>query len=48
VKKLLAIPLKDEEVIELRRILMDKDPDGALEFLQTHAKGKARELLEGG
>ncbi len=47
-KKLLAIPLKDEEVIELCRILLDKDTEGALAFLQTHAKGKARELLEGG
>jgi hypothetical protein len=47
-KKLLAIPLEDEEVIELCRILMDKDAAGALEFLQTHVKGKARDLLEGG
>lgn len=47
-KKVLTIPLKDEEIIELCRILMDKDPEGALEFLQTHVKGKARELLEGG
>ena len=47
-KKLLTIPLEDEEIIELCRILMDRDPDGALEFLQTHVKGKARELLEGG
>jgi len=30
------------------RILLDKDPEGALAFLQTHAKGKARDLLEGG
>jgi pyruvate-formate lyase-activating enzyme len=45
-KKLLAIPLEDEELIELCRILMDRDPDGALEFLQTHVKGKARDLLE--
>jgi len=48
VKKLLTIPLEDEEIIELCRILMDKDPDGALAFLQTHFKGKARDLLEGG
>jgi len=47
-KKLLAIPLEDEDLIELCRILMDKDPDGALEFLQTHVKGKARDLLERG
>jgi pyruvate-formate lyase-activating enzyme len=47
-KKMLSIPLEDEEIIELCRILIDKDPDGALEFLQTHVKGKARSLLEGG
>lgn len=37
-----------QDRIELCRILIDKDPDGALEFLQTHVKGKARSLLEGG
>jgi len=48
VKKVLTIPLEDEEIIELCRILLDKDPKGALTFLQTHAKGKAHDLLEGG
>jgi hypothetical protein len=47
-KKVLTIPLEDKEIIELCRILLDKDPEGALAFLQTHVKGKARELLEGG
>jgi pyruvate-formate lyase-activating enzyme len=47
-RKVLTIPLEDEDIIELCRILLDKDPDGALAFLQTHAKGKARDLLEGG
>jgi pyruvate-formate lyase-activating enzyme len=47
-KKMLAIPLDDEEIIELCRVLMDKDAEGALEFLQTHVKGMARDLLEGG
>ena len=47
-KKLLAIPLEDKEIVELCRILMDRDSEGALAFLQTHVKGKARELLEGG
>lgn len=47
-RKLLAIPLEDEDIIELCRILMDRDPEGALVFLQTHVKGKARDLLEGG
>jgi hypothetical protein len=48
VKKLLAISLADEEIIELCRILLDRDPEGALAFLQTHFEGKARDLLEGG
>jgi hypothetical protein len=47
-KKMLSIPLEDEEIIELCRILIDKDAADALEFLQTHVKGKARDLLEGG
>ena len=47
-KKALVIPLEDEEAIELCRILMDKDPDGALAFLQAHVRNKARDLLEGG
>ena len=47
-KRVLTIPLEDEDIIELCRILMDKDADGALEFLQTHVKGMARDLLESG
>jgi starch phosphorylase len=35
-------------VPELMRILLDEDAEGALIFLQTHFKGKARDLLEGG
>jgi hypothetical protein len=47
-KKALHVVLEDKEVIELMRILMDEDAEGALIFLQTHFKGKARDLLEGG
>jgi hypothetical protein len=47
-KKALSIVLEDHDVIELMRILMDDDADGALAFLKQHFKGKARELLEGG
>ncbi len=47
-KKILALPLTDEEIIELCRVLMDRDADGALAFLQTHVKSQARDLLEGG
>ena len=47
-KKGLTLALKDAELIELCRVLIDKDAEGALEFLQVHLKGKARDLLEGG
>lgn len=47
-KKAINLVLEDEDIIELMRILIDEDADGALAFLKTHFKGKARELLEGG
>ena len=47
-KKAINLVLEDEDIIELMRILIDEDTDGALVFLKTHFKGKARELLEGG
>jgi hypothetical protein len=47
-KKALSVVLEDQDIIELMRILMDDDADGALAFLRQHFKGKARELLEGG
>lgn len=47
-KKDLHILLADEDIIELMRILLDEDAEGALEFLKKHTKGKTRELLEGG
>ena len=47
-KKVLQVALEDSDIIELMRILLDEDAKGALTFLQTHFKGKARELLEGG
>jgi len=47
-KKALSIVLEDQDVIELVRVLMDDDAEGALAFLKLHFKGKARELLEGG
>ncbi|MGZ9221010.1 MAG: hypothetical protein ACXW4Q_02785 [Anaerolineales bacterium] len=47
-KKALTVGLDDADIIELMRILLDEDPQGALDFLKKHFKGKARELLEGG
>lgn len=47
-KKSLSIVVDDEDLLELMRILMDDDAEGALAFLKQHFKGKARDLLEGG
>ncbi len=45
-KRVLPFPLEDEAIIELYRILMDKNAESALVFLQTHVKSHARDLLE--
>ena len=47
-KKSINLVVEDEDLLELMRILLDEDKAGALAFLKTHFKGKARELLEGG
>jgi hypothetical protein len=47
-KKGLTIALEESEIVELIRILLDEDAEGALDFLKKHFKGKAHKLLEGG
>lgn len=47
-KRTVNLILEESDLIELMRILLDEDADGALAFLKLHFKGKARELLEGG
>jgi hypothetical protein len=47
-KRAITVVLEDKEIIELMRILLDEDAEGALAFLKNHFKGKARDLLEGG
>jgi len=47
-KNALQMIIDDAELIELARILMDDDAEGALAFLKRHLKGKAKDLLEGG
>ena len=47
-KQMIQLALSDEDLLELMRILIDEDPQGALDFLKIHFKGKARDLLEGG
>jgi len=48
VKKTMNLVLEEVEIIELIRILIDDDAEGALAFLKVHFKGKAHNLLEGG
>jgi hypothetical protein len=47
-KKAMSLVLEDKDLVELKRVLMDDDAEGALAFLKAHLKGKARDLLEGG
>jgi hypothetical protein len=47
-RKGINLVLEEQDLIELLRILLDEDAEGALVFLKTHFKGKVRELLEGG
>ncbi len=47
-KKSITLVLEDQDILELMRIIIDGDNDGALVFLKEHFKGKARDLLEGG
>ena len=47
-KKSISLALEEVDLLELMRILLDDDANGALLFLKVHLKGKARELLEGG
>lgn len=34
--------LEEEKVLELIRVLMDDDPEGALDFLKTHFNSRER------
>jgi len=47
-KKALVVPLTDEELLDLCRIILDKDAGGALHFVESHLKKKANQALEGG
>lgn len=47
-KKGVNLVLTEQDIIDLMRILIDDDAEGALVFLKAHFKGKARDLLEGG
>jgi len=47
-KKALVVPLTDEELLDLCRILLDRDEKDALRFLDEHLKKPANEVVEGG
>jgi hypothetical protein len=47
-KRALVVPLDDEQLFELCRILLDRDEPGALQFLNEHLKKRADEALTGG
>jgi hypothetical protein len=47
-KKALTIILSDAELLDLQRILLDRDEAGALAFLDDHLKNQVARALEGG
>jgi len=47
-KKALALSLTEEELLDLCRVLIDRDEAGALGFLDQHLKKKVNQALEGG
>jgi hypothetical protein len=47
VKKSIVLVLDDEQLIELKRILMDEDAGAALGFLNRHLRVKTAALLDG-
>lgn len=47
-RKALVIPVTEKELQELYRILLDRDKDAALEFLDVYARAPLRRAMEGG
>ncbi len=47
-KKALVVPLTDEELLDLCRVIIDRDAEGALEFVNRHLRKKVEQALEGG
>ena len=47
-KKALVIPITEQELQELYRILIDRDTDAAWEFLNEYARAPLHQALEGG
>lgn len=47
-KKALVLLLTGKELQDLYRILIDRDENGALQFLNDHARAPLQKALEGG
>jgi hypothetical protein len=47
-KRALVVALTDEELLELCRVLLDRDEKGALRFLDAHLGNRVTKALEGG
>lgn len=47
-KKGLTLVLSDEELLDLYRILLDRDEAGALAFLDQYLKKPVQQALDGG
>jgi|YelNatPaOPRAMG01_1025707.scaffolds.fasta_scaffold114824_2 DNA-binding GntR family transcriptional regulator len=47
-KKALVVALTEEELQELYRILIDRDAEAALAFLQDHLRAPLLQAMEGG
>ena len=45
-KKALVVALSDEELLNLCRVIIDRDDAGALAFLDRHLKKKVTQALE--
>ncbi len=46
-RKSIVLALTESELIELYRIIVDGDKEGALNFLQEHLKERVHQMLEG-
>jgi hypothetical protein len=46
-KKSVTLTLSDAEVIELQRILLDEDREGALCFLKAHLEKQVKTAISG-
>ena len=47
-KKSIVLALTDQELQDLYRVLIDRDTEGALRFLDEHVRKKVHQALEGG